>query len=570
MALLLSGIAVVGIHINEISEVLLIVFVLLLFIVIARITWHRLNIKAIPESSVDMLTGGVVGVVLWAVSFRAIRFNAEVFFLLLIPPIIYEAGYSLDKRTFFANIGLILAFALLGTFISTMVTGLFVWGLSEAGWLVIPVPLAVALAFGSLISAVDPVAVLSIFEETHVNEQLNMLVFGESVLNDAISIVLYNLFVGLSLVEEALPLWEVIVLAVGKFIYVSLGGVAMGLIWGLIASFITKYTRKIYIIEVLVAVICALSSYLLAEVFLMSGIVAILVAGMVESQYLSLNLATKSHVSLKYLLKLASVTADTIIFLELGISTVFHIAGEPELDEHVVIWDPVLLATIIPVIFIIRFVNVYGITAIANKERINKVSKQNQFILAYGGLRGAIAFALAFILEEADVEARDTLLTATLLTVWFTVFVIGITIKPLLMRLHVKLRDESQKGIAHLVFPKAFSHVREATTLIAGGTPGFCGILHIGRSINKCLGSIFVKGLYKEERELIEGIQQARKHDIETALKAGNEARPSPMEFPNIIQHGSTVRLQRVLTDNVGNETYNFAQNDDSDTSTTE
>ena len=122
------------------------------------------------------------------------------------------------------------------------------------------------MAFGSLISAVDPVAVLSIFEEvlskrwpftqtlqTHVNEQLNMLVFGESVLNDAISIVFYNLFVGLSLVEEALPLWEVIVLAVGKFIYVSLGGVAMGLIWGLIASFITKYTRKIYIIEVLVA-----------------------------------------------------------------------------------------------------------------------------------------------------------------------------------------------------------------------------------------------------------------------------------------------------------------------------
>ena len=66
-------------------------------------------------------------------------------------------------------------------------------------------------------------------------------------------------------------------------------------------------------------------------------------------------MATKSHVSLKYLLKLASVTADTIIFLELGISTVFHIAGEPELDEHVVIWDPVLLATIIPVIFIIRY-----------------------------------------------------------------------------------------------------------------------------------------------------------------------------------------------------------------------
>ena len=84
MALLLSGIAVVGIHINEISEVLLIVFVLLLFIVIARITWHRLNIKAIPESSVDMLTGGVVGVVLWAVSFRAIRFNAEVFFVFLL------------------------------------------------------------------------------------------------------------------------------------------------------------------------------------------------------------------------------------------------------------------------------------------------------------------------------------------------------------------------------------------------------------------------------------------------------------------------------------------------------
>ncbi|KAF7474874.1 hypothetical protein GHT09_014342 [Marmota monax] len=122
-------------------------------------------------------------------------FDPEIFFNVLLPPIIFHAGYSLKKRHFFQNLGSILTYAFLGTAISCIVIGLIVYGFVKA--MIYAGQLkngdfhfTDCLFFGSMLSATDPVTVLAIFHELHVDPDLYTLLFGESVLNDAVAIVL--------------------------------------------------------------------------------------------------------------------------------------------------------------------------------------------------------------------------------------------------------------------------------------------------------------------------------------------------------------------------------------------
>ncbi|KAL1440425.1 hypothetical protein MTO96_009466 [Rhipicephalus appendiculatus] len=125
------------------------------------------------------------------------NFSPDLFFLFLLPPIILESAYSLHDSAFFSNIGTILLFAVLGTIINAFTIGPSLYFLNNVGAIGLPnLNLLECLVFSSLISAVDPVAVLAIFQEVGVNKVLYFLVFGESLLNDAVTVVLYNMMVG--------------------------------------------------------------------------------------------------------------------------------------------------------------------------------------------------------------------------------------------------------------------------------------------------------------------------------------------------------------------------------------
>jgi NhaP-type Na+/H+ or K+/H+ antiporter len=128
--------------------------------------------------------------------------------------------------------------------------------------------------FAALISAVDPVAVLAIFVEINVNDMLYIVVFGESLLNDAVSVVLYRLFDGLSDMGEANILPVDIVLGATSFLVVSIGGVLIGIVFGVIASITTRYTEKTPVLEPLIIITFAYLSYLTAEMTSTSSILA--------------------------------------------------------------------------------------------------------------------------------------------------------------------------------------------------------------------------------------------------------------------------------------------------------
>lgn len=123
--------------------------------------------------------------------------KTDVFFLYLLPPIVLDAGYFMPTRPFFENIGTIFWYAVVGTLWNSIGIGVSLFGICQIeAFGLSDITLLQNLLFGSLISAVDPVAVLAVFENIHVNEQLYILVFGESLLNDAVTVVSNLLTVG--------------------------------------------------------------------------------------------------------------------------------------------------------------------------------------------------------------------------------------------------------------------------------------------------------------------------------------------------------------------------------------
>ena len=145
-----------------------------------------------PESCLLILLGVILGVILYVSDVEGYTLNTKTFFIYLLPPIILEAGYFMPNRAFFDNIGTILLYAVVGTVFNTLLIGFSIWGFSASGGVsAYPYSLGMlqCLAFGSLLAAVDPVAVLAVFEEVHVNEVLHIVVFGESLLNDGVTVV---------------------------------------------------------------------------------------------------------------------------------------------------------------------------------------------------------------------------------------------------------------------------------------------------------------------------------------------------------------------------------------------
>ncbi|CAL8293209.1 unnamed protein product [Merluccius merluccius] len=411
--------------------------------------------QVVPESCLLIVVGLLVGGFIKAIGEKAPALDDTLFFLYLLPPIILDAGYFLPIRPFTENVGTILVFAVVGTLWNAFFMGGAMYAVCRLeGGPLAGVDLLSCLLFGSIVSAVDPVAVLAVFEEIHINELLHILVFGESLLNDAVTVVLYHLFkefshVGTVTVVDAL-------LGVVCFFVVSLGGVMVGAIYGILGAFTSRFTSHTRVIEPLFVFLYSYMAYLSAEVFHLSGIMSLIACGVTMRPYVEANVSHKSYTTIKYFLKMWSSVSETLIFIFLGVSTV---AG-----PHAWNWTFVVVTVLLCLVS--RVMGVVGLTFIINKFRIVKLTKKDQFIVAYGGLRGAIAYSLGFLLP--DHQMKTLFLTAIITVVFFTVFVQGMTIRPLVELLAVKKKKESKRSINEEIHTQFLDH-------LLTGIEGVCG-----------------------------------------------------------------------------------------------
>uniref|UniRef100_A0A8C9M5P6 Sodium/hydrogen exchanger n=1 Tax=Panthera tigris altaica TaxID=74533 RepID=A0A8C9M5P6_PANTA len=431
---------------------------------LAKIVFHlsRKVTSLVPESCLLILLGLVLGGIVLAVAKKAeYQLEPGTFFLFLLPPIVLDSGYFMPSRLFFDNLGAILTYAVVGTLWNAFTTGAALWGLQQAG-LVAPrvqASLLDFLLFGSLISAVDPVAVLAVFEEVHVNDTLFIIVFGESLLNDAVTVVLYKVCNSFVEMGSANVQATDYLKGVASLFVVSLGGAAVGLVFAFLLALTTRFTKRVRIIEPLLVFLLAYAAYLTAEMASLSAILAVTMCGLGCKKYVEANISHKSRTAVKYTMKTLASCAETVIFMLLGISAV---------DSSKWAWDSGL---VLGTLFFILFFRALGVvlqTWVLNQFRLVPLDKIDQVVMSYGGLRGAVAFALVILLDKTKVPAKDYFVATTIVVVFFTVIVQGLTIKPLVKWLKVKRSEHHKPTLNQELHEHTFDHILAAVEDVVG------------------------------------------------------------------------------------------------------
>lgn len=385
--------------------------------------------------------------------------NSDVILLLLVPPLVFEAGLHLDWKLLRENLFSILLTAIVGTLLSTTVVAFSVFELLD-------IPLVAAVAFGALVSATDPVAVIAFFRSLGVNRRLMVLMEGESLFNDAVAIVTFGLAVtmattiaGGGTVEFSIP--DIAL----EFITVAGGGLLVGSVMGAIVSLaILRYVDD-HLIETLVTLTLAYGSYLVAEEFghlfghffanshiQFSGILAGLAAAMFVGNVGHRNTSPTTKVAIDNFWEFMAYVVNSIVFLGIGLDINVRLFG-----SH---WLPILVA--VAAILVARALVIYSLTWLNNRLMPKKrISMKFQHVMFWGGLRGAISLALALTLSPAvfGAETTETLQVMTYGVVLFTLLVQGLSMEPFIKRLgladNVPQRTEQQRRQARIYAKRA-------------------------------------------------------------------------------------------------------------------
>jgi CPA1 family monovalent cation:H+ antiporter len=349
------------------------------------------------------------GVALAALHFSpAVSLNKDLLFTVLLPPLIFEAAFSLGWKALREDLAVVLVLATLGVVIAAGVTAAGMHHVAHWPW-------RSALLFGVLIAATDPVSVIATFKEAKARGRLLLLIESESLFNDGTAAVLFAIC--LQLAAGHAP--GASQMAMG--LVVTIGG---SLICGAVVAggtLLLSGRTDDHLVEITFTTVAAYGSFLLAEHLHLSGVLATLTAGMMVG-----NLGPRGAISdrgreaVQAFWEYAAFVANSLVFLLIG----FREAGQPFL----VSWT----ASVTAIFFVTlaRGASVYPCCALFVSST-RRVSARHQHILFWGGLRGALALALALAIP-VGIPERDSIVTASFAVVAFSVFVQGLTLTPLL------------------------------------------------------------------------------------------------------------------------------------------
>lgn len=359
-------------------------------------------------------------------------FNSTIFFIGFLPPIIFNSGYQINRRLFFKNMGGILALAVVGTAIGTAIFGAAIWGLGQAG-LCYEMSAIETVTFGSLISATDPVSTLAVFSELKVHPTLFYLVFGESVLNDAVAITLFK--TTSKYIGDEITHYHGLV-AFADFVITCVGSTVIGYFMGLIFAWIFKVIdfsqHRLLLVTLFVAMVYI--PFLLSETLQLSGILTILFSAVSARRYISHNIPPPAQRASAFVFELIAYLSETGVFLYLGID-VFSKNVTRGYHMSLVLWSVFLC-------LIIRAIVVYPLLALVNKYRAkiaiakgntdaNLIPKATIHMVWFSGLRGAVAYASANIFPDVTHNKSEVVATTTAV-ILYTIFIHGgLTVKAL-------------------------------------------------------------------------------------------------------------------------------------------
>ncbi|TPX32681.1 hypothetical protein SmJEL517_g04184 [Synchytrium microbalum] len=368
-----------------------------------------------------------------------VAFDHRYFFNLLLPPIILNSGYDMKKKSFFRYIGSIMTFALLGTFISTVIIGTLVYFLVLAGMHRLKMTMMDCLVFGAILSSTDPVAVLSLFQQMKVDPKLYAIIFGESILNDSVAIVLFSTLGQFTGKEFSLGN---VVAGIVTFFGVFLGSILCGTVVSLIIALMLKHSQlyEFPSLESCLVIIMAYSSYLLSNGLQFSGIVSLLFCGIILKHYAYDNMSVRSRRTTKYMFRVLSQLSENFVFIYLGVTlfTSDDTLYLPGLIVFTLVF--MVFARYVSVIPLANLINIMNRRMYPNKP--DPIPRNHQLMLWWAGLRGAIAFALSF---DVSGPAAQAIRTTTLVVCVISVIVLGGTTPRVIVELGIRTGVDRKK-----------------------------------------------------------------------------------------------------------------------------
>jgi CPA1 family monovalent cation:H+ antiporter len=343
----------------------------------------------------------------------------------LVPPLVFEAAFQIQIRQLRDNLLLILALAVPGVLLTTGVVGLIV----TAG---LGVPLTTGLVFGALISATDPVSVVALFRRLTVPRQLAVIVEGESLFNDGTAIVLFQLVLAVALPTPGGMDSPSVAVAVLDFVRVSVGGIAVGLGLGWLTAQLIAWLDD-YLIETTLTTVLAFGAFVVAEQWHVSGVLAVVGAGLVNGNIGPRGMSPTTRVVLYNFWEFVAFAVNSLVFLLIG--------SQVKLPQLLAALGPVAVAIL--AVLASRAVVVYGLAWLVHR-RHGSVPWGYRHVLFWGGLRGAISLALVLSLPPAFPD-REVLRVMTLGVVVVLLLAQGTTMGLLIRRLRLVQSEEGAR-----------------------------------------------------------------------------------------------------------------------------
>lgn len=379
---------------------------LLLIVAVVVMAMRRLKI---PYTVGLMLTGIILAISPFPSD--DIEITKDLIFTIFLPPLIYEAALYIRWPELRRDLPVILILASVGVILSGAVTAVGMHYLANWQW-------QSAIIFGILIAATDPVSVIATFKEAGVHGRLRLLVEAESLFNDSVAAIAFSIALAFAMNGDMTVLGTIQSLTV-----TVLGGILCGGLVGGGVLFLAGRTDD-HLVEITLTTVAAYGSFLLAEHFHLSGVLASLVAGLLTGNIGSLgSLTDKGRDAVLSFWEFIAFVANSLIFILIGIREAYQ-----DFTNSIV---PILIAVV--VVLLGRAAAIYPLSLLFSRSEV-KIKTSHQHILFWGGLRGALALALALGLPE-EIAQREMIIAVSFGVVAFSIVVQGLTFVPLLRKL---------------------------------------------------------------------------------------------------------------------------------------
>lgn len=411
----------------------------------------------------------IVGLLLIPVSelapfhfFQSFTLTPGLLFFVFLPTLIFESAYNMNVRNMIASVRSISLLSIVSLLISAFFIAFFLKLAST--WVGFPIPFEVALIFGSLISATDPVAVLALFKEYGVPRRLSLIFEGESLFNDGTSLALFLVVLEV-LTRSSAEVGEVarglggdIIYGTILFIVTVVGGALFGLFMGTLFSKLIQRVHNNEAIEITLTMIVAHATFMLSEIISsnlvvaghhlhFSSIIATVVAAIVVGNYGRYKISPAVLEYMEHFWGYFAFVANSIIFILIGL--LFS-----SLPVSLIDILPIALLTI-AVVMIARALSIYPVVSLLNwSKQEEQIPMSWQHLMAWGSLRGALAITMVLLIPdtftvtgwEYEYTVKEFITALTIVCIYFTLFVKGMTIGPMIKYFRLSALNKVEQG----------------------------------------------------------------------------------------------------------------------------